>query len=150
MGAILIMIAHGIVSSGIFSLANITYEINHTRNVILTKSLLIIVPNLTLLWFLLIISNMAAPPSINLLSEIILITGTLSKNLLNSVPLATLRFITVAYSLYLYASIRHGGGLILINTLPSVPARNYTLIILHFVPVIVLILIPSYVTNYLI
>lgn len=150
MGAILMIIAHGVVSSGIFSLANITYEINHTRNIVLTKNLLIIVPNLTLLWFLLIMTNMAAPPSINLLREIILITGTLSKNLLNSVILATLRFITVAYSLYLYASIRHGGRLTLINPLPSVYARNYTLITLHFIPVIVLILMPTYITNYLI
>lgn len=149
-GAILIIIAHGIVSSGIFSLANITYEISHTRNIILTKNLLIVVPNLTLLWFLLIITNMAAPPSINLLREIILITGTLSKNLLNSVALAGLRFITVAYSLYLYASISHGGRLTLINPLPSVYIRNYTLIILHFIPVIVLILIPTYITNCLI
>lgn len=149
-GAVLIIIAHGIVSSGIFCLANITYEINHTRSIILTKNLLIVAPSLALLWFLLIITNMAAPPSINLLREIILITGTLSKNPLNSVILAILRFITVAYSLYLYASIRHGGHITLINSLPSTYTRYYTLITLHFIPVIVLILIPTYITNHLI
>lgn len=149
-GAILIMIAHGIVSSGIFCLANITYEINHTRSMVLTKNLLILSPNLTILWFLLIITNMAAPPSINLLREIILITGTISKNILNSILLAIVRFITVAYSLYLYSSIRHGGTLTLINPLPSPYIRNHTLIILHFIPVIILILMPTYVTSYLI
>jgi NADH-ubiquinone oxidoreductase chain 4 len=148
-GALLIMIAHGIVSSGIFCLANVTYEINHTRSIILTKNLLIIIPNLTLLWFLLIITNMAAPPSINLLREIILITGILSKNMLNSVTLALLRFITVAYSLYLYASISHGGGLSLINPLPIISTRYYTLTLIHFTPVIILIIMPTYITSYL-
>jgi NADH-ubiquinone oxidoreductase chain 4 len=48
-GALLIIIAHGIVSSGMFCLANITYEISHTRSIILTKGLLIVTPSLTLL-----------------------------------------------------------------------------------------------------
>jgi len=149
-GAMLIIIAHGIVSSGIFCLANITYEINHTRRIILTKGLLITAPNLTLLWFLLIGANMAAPPSINLLREIILISGTLSKNLLMGAALMVLRFATVAYSLYLYTAIRHGGSLALINPSPSTSSRYYILIIIHFIPVIALILIPLYITCYLI
>jgi len=49
LGALLIIIAHGVVSSGIFCLANITYEINHTRSIVLTKGLLIISPSITLL-----------------------------------------------------------------------------------------------------
>lgn len=149
-GALLIIIAHGIVSSGIFCLANITYEISHTRSIILTKGLLIITPSLTLLWFLLIGANIAAPPSINLLREIILISGTLAKNSLIAVTLATLRFTTVAYSLYLYSAISHGGHLILINPSPSLSARYYSLIIMHFAPIIGLITIPTYITNYLI
>lgn len=149
MGAILIIIAHGIVSSGIFCLANITYEINHTRRMVLTKGLLMTTPSLTLLWFLLIRANIAAPPSINLLREIILISGILSKNLLMGVTLIALRFTTVAYSLYLYTAISHGGNLILTNPSPSTPSRYYILIVMHFIPVITLILIPLYITCYL-
>lgn len=149
MGAILIIIAHGIVSSGIFCLANITYEINHTRRMVLTKGLLMTTPSLTLLWFLLIRANIAAPPSINLLREIILISGILSKNLLMGVTLIALRFTTVAYSLYLYTAISHGGNLILTNPSPSTPSRYYMLIVMHFIPVITLILIPLYITCYL-
>jgi len=150
LGALLIIIAHGVVSSGIFCLANITYEINHTRSIVLTKGLLIISPSITLLWFLLISANMAAPPSINLLREIILISGVLSKNIILVVALATLRFTTVVYSLYLYTAISHGGGLLLINSSPSTPRRYYMLISMHFTPVVALILIPTYVSRYLI
>lgn len=144
-GALLIIIAHGIVSSGLFCLANITYEINHSRSMILTKGLLIIIPSLTLLWFLIIGANMAAPPSINLLREIILISGTLSKNLLTAVTLATLRFTTVSYSLYLYSAIRHGGHLPLTNPTPLISPRYYTLIIIHFSPVVIIIVMPTYI-----
>lgn len=150
MGALLIIIAHGIVSSGIFCLANITYEINHTRRIILTKGLLIIAPNLTLIWFLLIRANIAAPPTINLLREIILISGTLSKNTLLAFALARLRFTTVAYSLFLYTAISHGGLTPLINAAPAISPRYYILITLHFAPVIALISMPLYVTSYLI
>jgi hypothetical protein len=93
---------------------------------------------------------MAAPPSINLLREIILISGVLSKNLLMGAALIALRFTTVAYSLYLYTAISHGGNLILTNPSPLTPSRYYMLMVMHFTPVIALILIPLYVTCYLI
>jgi len=64
--------------------------------------------------------------------------------------LMVLRFATVAYSLYLYTAIRHGGSLALINPSPSTSSRYYILIIIHFIPVIALILIPLYITCYLI
>lgn len=146
MGALLIIIAHGVVSSGLFCLANITYEINHTRRIVLTKGLLIVTPRLTLLWFLIISANIAAPPSINLLREIILISGTLSKNLLAAATLAILSFTTVAYSLYLYSAISHGGHLLLRNPVPSISLRYYVLIIMHISPVIIIIAMPAYIT----
>lgn len=150
MGAILMIIAHGIVSSGIFCLANITYEINHSRSIVLTKGLLTTAPNLTLLWFLLIRANIAAPPSINLLREIILISGAVSKNLIIALTLALLRFTTVAYSLYLYSAISHGGVSPLSNATTPVHARYFILIVLHFSPVIALIILPLHITSYLI
>jgi NADH-ubiquinone oxidoreductase chain 4 len=149
-GALLIIIAHGIVSSGIFCLANITYEINHSRSIILTKGLLTSTPSLTLLWFLLIRANIAAPPSINLLREIILISGALSKNLIMALILAALSFTTVAYSLYLYSAMSHGAVSPLSNPTNPISRRYYILIILHLIPVIALIMIPLHITSYLI
>jgi len=43
-GAILIMVAHGICSSGIFAWANIRYERSHSRRLILNKGALTISP----------------------------------------------------------------------------------------------------------
>jgi len=47
LGSLIIIISHGLVSSGIFCLANITYEIVSSRSLYLTKGLLIIFPSLS-------------------------------------------------------------------------------------------------------
>jgi NADH-ubiquinone oxidoreductase chain 4 len=43
-GALAIIIAHGLVSSGLFCIASITYEFTHTRSIALTKGLLACIP----------------------------------------------------------------------------------------------------------
>jgi len=48
-GSLIIIVAHGVVSSGIFCLANLSYEIRHTRRIILTKGLLTVTPTLSIL-----------------------------------------------------------------------------------------------------
>jgi NADH-ubiquinone oxidoreductase chain 4 len=47
-GAIFIMVAHGLCSSALFSLANISYSITHTRRRFLTKGILIFFPRLSM------------------------------------------------------------------------------------------------------
>lgn len=107
-GAIIIIIAHGLCSSALFALANLNYEITHTRSLTLSKGILTTLPILAIWWFLFICANIAAPPSINLLSEIILITASLSFNIWICIPLIRLRFFTACYSIIIYTSINHG------------------------------------------
>jgi NADH-ubiquinone oxidoreductase chain 4 len=148
-GALAIILAHGIISSGMFCLANITYEITHTRRIVLTKGLLYFIPTLSLIWFLTTRANIAAPPTINLLREIILIIGAISQNIVLALPLGLLRFIGAAYSLYLYSSLNHGGIITISNRICYLPSRYYILAILHLIPVIVLIIMPTYITSYI-
>lgn len=103
-----IMLAHGLSSSAIFCLANITYNLTMTRRVTLTKGLLSLIPAISFIWFIGCCANIAAPPRINLMSEIFLITATISQSFYILIPLGIIRFITVAYSLYLYSATNHG------------------------------------------
>jgi len=50
-GGLIIIIAHGLCSSALFVLANITYEITHTRRLFLTKGIITSLPILTMWWF---------------------------------------------------------------------------------------------------
>lgn len=77
-GCLALIIAHGLCSSGMFCLTNIVFERTSSRRIFLCKGLLQLIPSMALWWFLLCICNMAAPPSINLLSEVILINRIVS------------------------------------------------------------------------
>lgn len=143
------IIAHGLVSSGLFCLANITYELTKTRRLVLIKGLIILVPIISLWWFLLICANMAGPPSINLLREIILIISSMSRAVILAPLLAAIRFITAAYSLFLYSSINHGACLVTMSPITPLKPNFHLLRLLHFTPSVLLITAPDLLTNWL-
>jgi len=141
-GALAISVAHGLCSSGLFALANILYLTASTRRLFLIKGLQAYFPSITIWWFLFSIRNIAAPPSINLLAEILLISSTLASTYIAAVPLGLLRFLAAAYSLFLYTSLHHGSPRKQINPLIHYLPANYTILFLHLAPLIALILFP--------
>jgi len=134
-----IIIAHGLVSSGLFSIGNITYENTSTRSLYLTKGLLSVMPVMSIFWFLFSAINIACPPSINLLGEIMLLSSILSVSFSISFLIGISRFIAACYSLYLYTCIHHGQHSMFMNSLVCLNIRNMTVIFLHGVPVFILI-----------
>nr|QVM79187.1 NADH dehydrogenase subunit 4 [Nepiodes costipennis multicarinatus] len=143
-GSLSMMLAHGLCSSGLFCLANISYERLSSRSLYLNKGLLNIMPSLSLWWFLLCSSNMAAPPSLNLLGEIILINSLISFSWLSMICLSLISFFSAVYSLFLYSFSQHGsyysGGFSMYQGL----YREYLLLFLHWVPLNLLILKGEY------
>lgn len=77
-GAFIIILAHGLSSSGLFFLIGLVYERRGRRSLFVNKGLINIIPRISLLWFGLLATNISAPPSINLLGEINMIIGLLS------------------------------------------------------------------------
>lgn len=142
-GAILIIIAHGLCSSALFILANLSYSITHTRSIYLTKGLIILSPTLTLWWFLLLAANIAAPPTINLLREIILITSILSISTWSLVVLGLLRFFTATYSLHIFAITQHGQTAFILNPNERYKNTDILLLLIHLIPLLLLILKPN-------
>nr|YP_010183544.1 NADH dehydrogenase subunit 4 [Drawida gisti]QVG61473.1 NADH dehydrogenase subunit 4 [Drawida gisti] len=140
------MIAHGLSSSALFVMANINYEFSQTRSLFLTKGVLVVMPILTMWWFLFSASNMAAPPSINLLSEIMLMTSVLSLSIYSMFFLGIMSFLTAAYSLYMYTSMHHGKMWQISNSWTSLKTKEYTLMLMHLAPIILLILKPEMIT----
>ena len=143
-----IILAHGLSSSAIFCLANITYNLTITRRVTLTKGLLSLIPAISFIWFIGCCANIAAPPRINLMSEIFLITATISQSFYILIPLGIIRFITVAYSLYLYSATNHGHNTNLLNPVPYISLSDILLIILHLIPIFILIMKPELIISW--
>nr|ARH53761.1 NADH dehydrogenase subunit 4 [Carpelimus fuliginosus] len=139
-GSLIMMLAHGLCSSGMFCLANISYERINSRSLFLNKGLINLMPSMSLFWFLLSSSNMAAPPSLNLLSEIMLINSLVSWSIMLMMLLAFLSFFGAGYSLYLYSYSQHGKYYSGVYSFSTGSIREYLLLMLHWLPLNLLFL----------
>nr|ALO76515.1 NADH deshydrogenase subunit 4 [Chrysolagria sp. CHR01] len=140
-GSMMMMVGHGLCSSGLFCLANINYERIKSRSLYLNKSMINLIPNLSLMWFLIISSNMAFPPSLNLFGEIFMINSIISFSSLTILFLALTSFFGAAYSLYLYSFSQHGMSNNMMFNFNNCYLREYLLIILHWIPLNLIIII---------
>nr|QWK41058.1 NADH dehydrogenase subunit 4 [Tenomerga trabecula] len=139
-GSLVMMIAHGLCSSGLFCLANINYERLNSRSIFLNKGLINVVPSLSLWWFLLSSSNMASPPSLNLLGEISLLISLVGWSIDLNFLLVLLMFFGVIYSLYLYSYSQHGNLFSGSFGFSLIYFREFFLLMLHWLPLNFLIL----------
>ena len=104
----IIIIAHGVSSSGIFAGANYIYLHFHSRNLIIVRGLIVIAPTITLLWFLTCLGNIGAPPTINLWAEIWRIICFSNLSILTLLTFMLTSFFAVAYTLIVYATPNQG------------------------------------------
>nr|YP_009560229.1 NADH dehydrogenase subunit 4 [Oxysarcodexia avuncula]QAA79127.1 NADH dehydrogenase subunit 4 [Oxysarcodexia avuncula] len=139
-GSYTLMIAHGLCSSGLFCLANISYERLGSRSLLINKGLLNFMPSMALWWFLLSSANMAAPPTLNLLGEISLINSIVSWSWVSMFMLSLLSFFSAAYTLYLYAYSQHGKIFSGAYSFSGGSVREFLLLFLHWFPLNLLIL----------
>nr|AST10241.1 NADH dehydrogenase subunit 4 [Italochrysa insignis] len=140
MGSYTLMIAHGLCSSGLFCLANMSYERTSSRSMFINKGMMNFMPSMCLWWFLLSSSNMAAPPSLNLLGEICLLNSIISWSWMVILLLSLLSFFSAAYSLYLYSYSQHGDLYSGLYSSSNGVLREYMLLFLHWIPLNILIL----------
>nr|YP_009732609.1 NADH dehydrogenase subunit 4 [Pyrausta despicata]QHS71328.1 NADH dehydrogenase subunit 4 [Pyrausta despicata] len=139
-GSYILMIGHGLCSSGMFCLANINYERLNSRSLFINKGMMNFMPSMSLWWFLLLSSNMAAPPSLNLMGEISLINSLLSWSWVSMFLLMMISFFSAGYSLYLYSYTQHGKYYLGIYSFYTGLSREYLLLMLHWFPLNILIL----------
>nr|YP_009859881.1 NADH dehydrogenase subunit 4 [Ostrinia zealis]QKK36420.1 NADH dehydrogenase subunit 4 [Ostrinia zealis] len=144
-GSYILMIGHGLCSSGMFCLANINYERLNSRSLFINKGMMNLMPSMSLWWFLLLSSNMAAPPSLNLMGEISLINSLLSWSYISMFMLMLISFFSAGYSLYLYSYTQHGKYYLGIYSFYMGVSREYLLLMLHWFPLNILILKIDYV-----
>nr|AML25658.1 NADH dehydrogenase subunit 4 [Scolytinae sp. BMNH 1274712] len=139
LGGLVMMIAHGLCSSGLFCLANMNYERILSRSLFINKGMINLIPSFSLWWFLMCSSSMAAPPSLNLLGEIMLINSLISFSSVNMLMIIFISFLGGAYSLYLYSYSQHGKVSSAYSfNLGSI--REFLLLMMHWLPLNLLIM----------
>nr|YP_009175507.1 NADH dehydrogenase subunit 4 [Phyllomimus detersus]ALG66359.1 NADH dehydrogenase subunit 4 [Phyllomimus detersus] len=140
MSSYTMMLAHGLCSSGMFCLANISYERLGSRSLLINKGLMGFMPSMSMWWFLLISSSMAAPPSLNLMGEIGLLISMIGWSWLVMFMLVFMSFFSAVYSLYLYSFSQHGKMYSGLGACSGGLVREYLVLILHWLPLNLLVL----------
>nr|ASV72580.1 NADH dehydrogenase subunit 4 [Arisubathynella cheongmiensis] len=108
MGIIFIMVGHGMCSSGMFYLAGTMYERSMSRSFNMNKSQNSLFPFMILFWFLMCSSNMASPPSMNLMGELNIMFTIIYWNKYTILLMFLIFLLIVIYSIYLYSRLFHG------------------------------------------
>nr|YP_008802658.1 NADH dehydrogenase subunit 4 [Tursiops australis]AHA03177.1 NADH dehydrogenase subunit 4 [Tursiops australis]AHA03190.1 NADH dehydrogenase subunit 4 [Tursiops australis]AHA03242.1 NADH dehydrogenase subunit 4 [Tursiops australis]AHA03255.1 NADH dehydrogenase subunit 4 [Tursiops australis] len=143
MGATALMIAHGLTSSMLFCLANSNYERIHSRTMILARGLQIFFPLMATWWLLACLTNLALPPTINLIGELLVIMSTFSWSNLTIILMGANIVITALYSLYMLIMTQRGKHTHHINNLTPTFTREHALMALHIIPLLLLSLNPK-------
>ncbi|YP_423984.2 NADH dehydrogenase subunit 4 (mitochondrion) [Sminthopsis crassicaudata] len=143
MGASVLMIAHGLTSSMLFCLANTNYERIHSRTLILTRGLQMILPLMCAWWLLASLANLAQPPSINLLGELMVIMTTFSWSNFSLILLGVNTVITALYSLHMLITSQRGKFTHHMNPIKPTFTREHVLMALHLLPLLIISISPK-------
>ena len=102
--AIIIVVAHGVCSPIIFSLAFLVYNSSHTRLISRNKGTLA-TPIISFFLFTILAINIGVPPRLNLWSEVIIFVSLLGVISYSSFFLLVMAFLGVIYNLFMYISL---------------------------------------------
>nr|YP_007626559.1 NADH dehydrogenase subunit 4 [Procapra gutturosa]AEP22036.1 NADH dehydrogenase subunit 4 [Procapra gutturosa]AWK60819.1 NADH dehydrogenase subunit 4 [Procapra przewalskii]AYM32530.1 NADH dehydrogenase subunit 4 [Procapra przewalskii] len=143
MGATALMIAHGLTSSMLFCLANSNYERVHSRTMILARGLQTFLPLMATWWLLASLTNLALPPTINLIGELFVVMSTFSWSNITIILMGLNMVITALYSLYMLITTQRGKYTHHINNISPSFTRENALMSLHILPLLLLSLNPK-------
>lgn len=137
---LVVMLRHGLCSSGLFFLTNICYERVGSRRFIFIKGIIRFIPKLRLWWFLFCAMNIAAPPSLNLLGEIGLINSLVGWSWVSILRLGLIGFFVASYSLYLFSFRQHGKYRDRVLRFSINNVCEFLILFLHWLPLNLLII----------
>ena len=110
-GGIILGLAHGFVSSGLFICAGgILYDRYHTRIISLYKGMAHIMPLFTILFFILSLANCGVPLTLNFVGEFMSLYGAFEKIPFLGVIAGSSIVFSAAYTIYMFNRIAFGGS----------------------------------------
>nr|YP_006883507.1 NADH dehydrogenase subunit 4 [Xenopus borealis]AFN42807.1 NADH dehydrogenase subunit 4 [Xenopus borealis]QEQ13718.1 NADH dehydrogenase subunit 4 [Xenopus borealis] len=142
-GAMILMIAHGLISSALFCLANTNYERTHSRALLLSRGLQTILPLMGTWWLISNLANMALPPSPNLMGEITIMTALFNWSNWTIILTGFGTLLTASYSLYMFLMTQRGMTPEHLNAINPTHTREHTLMTMHLIPLIPLMMKPE-------
>ncbi len=109
-GAIVLGLAHGFVSSGLFiCVGGILYERSHTRIIYFYRGMAQLMPLFSILFFILCLGNCGAPLTLNFIGEFMSLYGVLERLPLLGVLACSSVVLSAAYTIFMFNRISFGG-----------------------------------------
>nr|AGH28110.1 NADH dehydrogenase subunit 4 [Phrynocephalus mystaceus] len=139
-GAIILMVAHGLTSSMLFCLANMLYERTNTRMLIAMRGMRKAMPQMTHYWLIASLTNLALPPTINLIGEIQIMTTLFNWSPLTITMTAMGATITAIYSLQMFMTTQQGYLTKDSKEIYPPQTRELLILALHTLPILLLTL----------
>lgn len=137
-GAIFIIVGHGMCSSGMFFMANIMYKNSKSRRVIMNKASINLATTSSLMWFCMCMGNAPMPPSINIIGEFLTFKTLLAWTNLTIYLAIIIIFMRSFYRIYLFYVPTHGEPSNTINKINLINRKSVTICTLHIIPLILL------------
>jgi NADH-ubiquinone oxidoreductase chain 4 len=151
-GSIVLGLAHGFVSSGLFICAGgILYDRAHTRVLHYYRGVAQLMPIFAILFFILSLGNCGAPLTLNFIGEFMSLYGIIERLSILGVFAATSIIFSAAYTIYMYNRISFGGSFTQLaeSGLLDVNKREFLLLFILVLFTIVLGIYPSVILNLL-
>lgn len=131
-GSIVLGLAHGLVSSGLFiCVGGVLYDRTHTRLITYYRGIAQVMPVLSLLFFILCLANAATPLTLNFVGEFLSLYGAFERlSLLGAIASSSI-VLSAAYSMFMYNRIVFGGPLSrhLNANIPDVTKREFSILL---------------------
>ena len=137
-GALLLSIAHGVVSPALFILVGgVLYDRYHTRTIRYYRGMTAYMPLFSIMFFVFTIFNAAVPLSANWAGEFLCLAGAFQRNPVFAVLGSTGIVLSAAYSIWLYNRIAFGAWSKYLNYTTDLTRREFMLLLpLLFVAVL--------------
>jgi NADH-ubiquinone oxidoreductase chain 4 len=143
-GAILLSIAHGLVSPALFTcVGGIIYDRTHTRLIPQIRGLVTFMPMFTIFFFVFTLANTGVPLTLNFLGEQLSLMGIFQRNPIIGVIGAFSILLSACYSIFVYNRVSYGSYYPTLKPLKDINRREFYLLISLLIPTILLGIFPN-------
>jgi len=149
-GGIILGLAHGFVSSGLFICAGgVLYDRSGTRLIYYYKGTAQVMPLFSILFFILSLGNCGAPLTLNFVGEFMSLYGTFERLPLLGILASSSIVFSAAYTIYMYNRISFGGSFskFFEENLIDTTKREFSILFTLIVFTILLGIYPSFILD---
>lgn len=149
-GSILLGLAHGFVSSGLFIIVGgVLYDRTGTRNIAFFRGIAQMMPLLCILFFILILANCGTPLTLSFIGEFLSLYGAFERLPLIGALTCSSIVLSAAYSVYLFNRVAFGGSfsLFLAQTILDLNKREFFILFILVFFTVLFGIYPSFILD---